>query len=113
MRLLFDQNISFRVVNLLKDTFPNARHVKDFDLQFSSDREIWQFAKSNQYHIVTFDTDFYDLVTLYSYPPKIIWMRLGNTSTVNLSSIILKNCDQIASFVDENQIEFGCLEITH
>lgn len=39
MKLLFDQNISFRVVNLLKNNLFDARHVKDFDLQFATDRE--------------------------------------------------------------------------
>lgn len=84
MKLLFDQNITFRVVNLLKNNLVNAMHVNDFDLQFATDREIWKFAKENQYHMVTFDTDFYDLVTLYGFPPKIIWLRLGNTSSAHL-----------------------------
>lgn len=111
MKLLFDQNISFRVVNLLKDKLVNIHHVKDFDLQFASDREIWKYAKNNDYHIVTFDTDFYDLVTLYGFPPKIIWLRIGNTSTVNISNIILKNLNEIFNFLNDNQTEFGCLEI--
>ncbi|MCF8339970.1 MAG: DUF5615 family PIN-like protein [Chitinophagaceae bacterium] len=38
MRLLFDQNISFRVVNILIELFPEAKHVKDFNLQFASDK---------------------------------------------------------------------------
>jgi len=113
MKLLFDQNISFRVVNLLKDKLVNTHHVKDFDLHFASDREIWKFAKNNDYHIVTFDTDFYDLVTLLGFPPKIIWLRIGNTSTVNLSNVILKNLNEIFNFLDDNQTEFGCLEIAN
>jgi len=29
MRLLFDQNLSFRLVERLKDLYPDAKHVRD------------------------------------------------------------------------------------
>ncbi len=70
MKLLFDQNISFRVIGLFKELFPEASHVKEFNLQFASDKQILNFAKEHEYNIVTFDSDFYDLVTLYGHPPK-------------------------------------------
>jgi predicted nuclease of predicted toxin-antitoxin system len=112
VKLLFDQNISFRVINLIHDLFPDARHVKDFDLQFSSERQIWNFAKENGYHIVTFDSDFYDLVTLFGHPPKIIWLRLGNTSSSNLSVAFSHHYESIKSFLEDEQFkEIACLEI--
>ena len=112
MKLLFDQNISFRTVHLLQEYFPLAKHVKDFELQFATDIQIWNFAKANNYHIVTFDADFYDLVTLYGHPPKIIWVRLGNTSTINLSKSILHHKEIIFSFINDiEDFEIGCLEI--
>ena len=112
MKLLFDQNISFRTVVVLKELNPEARHVKDFNLQFASDRQIWNFAKENHYHIVTFDADFYDLVTLHGHPPKIVWLRLGNTSSQNLAIIFSGHLDLINSFLtDPNYNELACLEI--
>ena len=112
MKLLFYQNISFRVVGLLKELFPEAKHVKEFDLQFASDRHIWNFAKENGYDIVTFTSDFYDLVTLYRHPPKIIWLRLGNTSSQNLARIFSGHFEVITSFLtDDNYKDLACLEI--
>jgi len=112
VKLLFDQNISFRVVKLLEKQFPEARHVKDFNLQFSNYHEIWRFAKENGYHIVTFDADFFDLVTLFGYPPKIIWLRLGNTASNNLANIIISKAEIINSFLkDASYNEIACLEI--
>ena len=112
MKLLVDQNISFRVSVLLKDTFPEIRHVREFDLQAATDRHIWNFAKENHYHIVTFDSDFYDMVTLYGHPPKIIWLRLGNTSSQNLIRIIQAQAETIKSFLTDLQHEnMSCLEI--
>jgi len=55
VNLLFDQNISFRVVRQLHPIFPEARHVKDFDLQFASDASIWAFAAVHGFTIVTLD----------------------------------------------------------
>ena len=112
MNLLFDQNISFRVVRQLQPIFPEARHVKDFDLQFASDASIWAFAAVNGFTIVTLDSDFYDLVTLKGHPPKIIWLRLGNTSSLNLARVFAKHKVVISQFiVDGNFSTVGCLEI--
>jgi predicted nuclease of predicted toxin-antitoxin system len=68
-------------------------------LQFSTDKQIWNYAKENDYNIVTFDADFYDLVTLYGHPPKIIWLRLGNTSSRNLATILSGYSELIFSFL--------------
>jgi predicted nuclease of predicted toxin-antitoxin system len=78
VKLLFDQNISFRVVNQLKSVFTGSAHVNELHLLNKTDREIWNFAKKEDYSIVTFDADFYDMVTLFGPPPKIIWLRTGN-----------------------------------
>lgn len=64
MKLLFDQNISFRIVSKLKDTFPEAQQVRELGLENSTDREIWEYAKRNDYTVVTFDADFYDMSNL-------------------------------------------------
>ena len=112
MKLLFDQNISFRVANRLKTNFPGCRQVRELQLENLSDREIWNFAKEKQYTIVSFDADFYDFVTLYGHPPKIIWLRIGNTSTENLIKVLQNHTDIIKTFVqDKNYSAIGCLEI--
>jgi predicted nuclease of predicted toxin-antitoxin system len=89
MNLLFDQNISFRIIKLINDVFPGARQVRELQLENSTDLDIWTYAKSNQYCIVTFDADFIDLSNLKGHPPKVIWLRLGNTSTKFIAEKIL------------------------
>jgi predicted nuclease of predicted toxin-antitoxin system len=112
VKLLFDQNISFRVVNKLKPVFPVCGQVRELKLEDKSDREIWNFAKKEQYTIVTFDADFYDIVTLYGHPPKIVWLRMGNTTTDNLIKVLQNHSDIIRAFVtDKNYEDLGCLEI--
>ncbi len=112
MKLLFDQNISFRVVKKLRTIFPECGQVRELKLEGKSDREIWDFAKKQNYTIVTFDADFYDLVTLYGHPPKVIWLRIGNTKTDNLISVLQNQADLIETFIlDKNYSEIACLEI--
>jgi len=109
MKLLFDQNISFRVLRLLPDSFSDCRHVKSIGLNDCDDIKIWQYAKQNSFTVVTFDTDFFDLSILKGFPPKIIWLRTGNLTTLEIAELIILNYAEIVSFID-NQ-EQSCLEI--
>jgi predicted nuclease of predicted toxin-antitoxin system len=108
MNLLFDQNISFRLIKQIIDLYPNAKQVRELGLENSSDFKIFEFAKRNDYTIVTFDSDFFDLNTLHRFPPKIIWIRTGNTTTKNLETILKDKYELIKLFIEEN---YGCLEI--
>jgi predicted nuclease of predicted toxin-antitoxin system len=71
MKLLFDQNISFRIISKLNDVFPDAKQVRELGLENSTDSEIWEYAKSKDYSIVTFDADFYDMSNLYGHPQEL------------------------------------------
>ena len=77
----------------------------------ASDFKIWEYAKKNGYTIVTFDADFNDLSLLFKHPPKLIWLRLGNTTTKNLVPFFIENKDQIIRFIlNEEYKEQSCLE---
>lgn len=108
MKLLFDQNISYRLIKQISTFYPNAKQVKELGLENSTDFEIFQFAKKNDFTIVTFDSDFFDLNTLHGFPPKIVWIRTGNTTTKNLFVLLQDKYDLIKIFIEEN---YGCLEI--
>ncbi len=58
MKLLFDQNISFRLLRKIEVQFPEAKQVKEVGLENSTDMQIWEYAKVNHFTIVTFDADF-------------------------------------------------------
>lgn len=75
MKLLLDENLSRRLVPLLLTTYPETSQIALLKLEMSSDREIWEYAKSNDFIIVTRDSDFHELGTLYGAPPKVIWLK--------------------------------------
>jgi len=109
MKLLFDQNISFRIIRLLPDSFADCRHVRSVGLNNCTDNEIWQFAKQNGFTVVTFDADFFDISVLRNFPPKIILLRTGNLTTYEIAERILINSSDITSFI--NNPDQSCLEI--
>lgn len=112
MRLLFDQNISFRIISKINSNFPDAKQVRQLGIENYSDLEIWKFAKENDFTIVTFDSDFYDLANFKGFPPKIIWLRFGNTRTEFIATIINSRSTIIKDFVSSLEYsEIACLEI--
>ena len=112
MRLLFDQNISFRVTKKLIDLFPNCIHISNCGLMDCEDSDIWEYAKKNNYSIVTFDADFYDISVINGHPPKIIWIRSGNLSTNELVKLMTHNKTMIETFLIKDEFkEVSCLEL--
>ena len=75
MKFLFDQNISYRIIRQLPDKFKGSTHIKLEKLINAPDRKIWEFAKQNDFIIVTQDSDFNDLNSLYGFPPKVIYRQ--------------------------------------
>ena len=110
MKLLIDANLSWRLVNLLKDHFAEITHVVNTGLQeSSSDTLIWSYAKENDYSIITNDDDFYLLALSKGVPPKIILLKTGNQSTRYVTEILIKHKQEIADFILNE--EYGVLEI--
>jgi predicted nuclease of predicted toxin-antitoxin system len=60
----------------------------------------------NNFAIVTFDADFIDISNLRGYPPKIIWLRIGNTSTKNIADRIRAEQNSIEEFLRNSESAF-------
>jgi len=110
MKLLLDQNISFRVVPKLKPYYPEATSVREKDLYEKDDRAIWEFCRQQGYTIVTFDEDLYNLTTLYGPPPKIIWLKTGNLTNDEVAELLLRYRQTINDFLEGPDTE-SCLAI--
>ncbi len=88
MRLLFDQNISPRLVRLLSDVYPECSHVHYLDMGTASDTEVWNYAAEHEYTIVSKDADFHQRSLLLRAPPKVIWIRQGNCSVAETADLL-------------------------
>lgn len=99
MKLLFDDNISYRIVKKISNAFPNSLHVSRTGLIIPApDRVIWEYARQNNYLIVTFDEYFEDLSGLYGFPPKVIILRMGNATTQMISQTLQARKVEIEAF---------------
>jgi predicted nuclease of predicted toxin-antitoxin system len=72
VKLLFDENLSRKLAVRPADLYPESVHVVEVGLCESPDREIWEFAKSGNFVIVSTDSDFHELATILGPPPKVI-----------------------------------------
>ncbi|NOS99015.1 MAG: DUF5615 family PIN-like protein [Phycisphaerales bacterium] len=98
MKLLFDQNLSHRLVVALSDIFPDAAHVRDRNMERAADATIWDFAGTNGYTIVSKDGDFHQRSFLHGPPPKVVWLRMGNCSSEQIAEALRRNAVQLFAF---------------
>ncbi len=109
MKLLLDQNISRRLLPELEPLFPGSRQVQLLGMETETDRVLWEFAKTEGYCIVTKDSDFVELSALYGYPPKVVWLNLGNVPNTVVQAKLLASADAIHAFLE--QTEDGVMEL--
>lgn len=104
MKLLFDQNLSPRLCQRLVDEFPGSAHVSELGLGEAPDEVLWAFARSSGFTLVTKDADFSDLVILRGFPPKVLWLRLGNCTTSQVAALLRAHAATIRQLEDDPSI---------
>ena len=109
MKLLLDQNISHRLVSLLLDQYPDSTHVAYLNMGEAIDNDIWDYAKKNDFCIVTQDADFHEYCLLYGGPPFIIWLKCGNQQKKVILDKLLNAQFDIERAISDPEI--WCIEI--
>ena len=109
MKLLFDQNLSYRLCRGLTDVFPNSEQVYRAGLAEADDIAVWEYARRGGFAVVTHDADFAELAALRGQPPKIVWLRCGNRPTNEIERLLRASAELITSFC-ENPVT-ACLEL--
>ena len=111
MKLLFDENLSPRLAMALSDLYPGSLHLRDCGMPGASDLEVWQYALENEFVIVSKDSDFAQRSSLLGSPPKVIWVRIGNCTTMR-ADFVLRNAEpRIRAFTA--RVEESCLVLGH
>lgn len=110
MKLLLDENLSRRIVPFIQDAFPGSTQVASLNMASASDVEIWQYAKSNGYVIVTKDADFQELCLLHGTPPKVLWLRIGNTSKAAITHLLIEHRSIIEETLSQSTVDYMEIE---
>ncbi len=84
MKRLFDENLSPKLPRLLATLFPGSAHVRECGQLGQPDEDVWEYARANDFAIVSKDSDFHQRGLLYGHPPKLVWLRIGNCTRQQL-----------------------------
>ena len=101
-KYLLDENLSRKLAEKLALAFPYVTHVSNEGLLNGADKEIWDFAKSKEYVIITKDYDFSDMSHLLGCPPKVIKLNCGNKTTEFICNTLIDKLKLIKTFIESS-----------
>ena len=110
MKLLIDENLSYRLVKQLQDSFPGTEQVRRLGLTASRDAVIWDFARQGDFVILTQDEDFLDLSLTRGAPPKVVLLRAGNLPSQQVVALLHTHHLKIYTLLAPES-EVNCLEL--
>lgn len=109
MKLLFDENLWHKLVSSLADVFPDSVHVRNVGLKAADDPTVWEYAKENGLIIVSKDADMHERSFIFGYPPKVVWVRLGNCTTTDVENLLRRELPVIEIFYRDDYASFLAL----
>ena len=104
MKLLFDQNLSPRLVDALADLFPGSTHTATVGLDRATDRDIAAYALDHGFAIVTKDADFDELRLVLPSAPLVIWIQRGNCSTREIERLLREHAAAIHAIENDEDV---------
>ncbi len=103
MKLLFDENLAPSLAASLAALYPESAHVHSLGLGSASDAAVWQYARDHGFTIVTRDADFHERSTIAGHPPKIVWIRRGNCSTLDIEAILRRRAEDLRNLAESSE----------
>jgi predicted nuclease of predicted toxin-antitoxin system len=94
------------LVLLVASTYPECTHLESLGLLGATDRAVWKQAGEGGYVLVTKDADFHRLSILLGPPPKVVWLRIGNASPMEVAQALERSADAIRAFVEDPELGF-------
>ena len=65
-----------------------------------------RYAKDNDFCIVTQDSDFAERSRLYGAPPKVVWLRCGNSTPQQVETLLRRNAVLIAELIQNPVLHY-------
>jgi predicted nuclease of predicted toxin-antitoxin system len=93
-------------VGLLEDLFPESVHVRDVGLKAAADLMVWKYAQDHGLIICSKDSDLHQRSFLFGFPPKIVWVRIGNCSTAEVEKLLRERFAIIEAFAADDYASF-------
>jgi predicted nuclease of predicted toxin-antitoxin system len=110
VKLLFDQNLSPRLVRALAGLYPGSVHVRDVGLHDATDEAVWIYAAGHDLTITSKDADFRQRSFLLGHPPKVVYVNRGNCTTSEIESLLREHHNDLRAFEEDANAAFLALE---
>ena len=112
MKLLLDENLPLRLAVALKDLDPDASHVRDLKLLGAPDEQIWNYARDQDFILVSKNTDFYQRSLVFGAPPKVIWLQIVNADSRAAIKLLRNSYLLVRRYFDDPDAGFLVLSQT-
>ena len=67
-------------------------------LSCAADADIWDHAKEHGFAIVSKDTDFRERSFVEGFPPKVVWLSVGNAGTTEIEALLRRERQRVERF---------------
>lgn len=105
MTIWLDAQLSPVLANWVRATFKvNCFPVRDISPLDTYDETLFSKAKGGADVIITKDIDLVNIVKRLGPPPRIIWMRMGNTSNAHLKSVLAERLPQALRMIGAGEV---------
>lgn len=111
MKILFDENLSPALVSVLALDYPGSTHVREVDLRGAPDSVIWEYARTQGFAIASKDTDFRERSFVEGFPPKVIWLDVGNAGTAQIAALLRSEHQRVDRFEQSTDASLLILSI--
>ena len=111
MKLLFDENVSPKLAQVLANEYPGSRHVRSVGLRGADDQHIWDYGRARGFIIVSKDTDFRERSFVDGFPPKVIWLDVGNAGTSMIPGLLRRERHRVEAFEKQDESSFLILSL--
>lgn len=105
MKFLIDAQLPFLLADILNQKGFLATHTDNLpNKQFTTDKEILDFAKSNDFIVITKDLDFLDSFILNNIPEKLLLITTGNIKNRKLLDLFRNNINTIVELFEKSNL---------
>ncbi len=109
MKLLFDQNLSYRLVPAPESLYPASVHIREVGLAVADNEAVWNYTTQHGFAIVSKDMDFYHRSVLFAQPLKVVWIGLDNCTTADIEALLRTRQADLLAFDQDASASFLAL----
>jgi predicted nuclease of predicted toxin-antitoxin system len=106
VKLLFDENVSPKLPQILASEYPGSVHITSVGLRGADDQQIWDYSRAQGFVIVSKDTDFRERSFVDGFPPRVIWLDVGNAGTMVIADLLRRERQRVEAFEQQDEASF-------